>query len=69
MQDATALHEQAQHLLALSQRELRQASAQVEKARHVQGEARRTERRDHERRADQQADEAALQRASMTRRS
>ena len=68
MQDATALTEQAQHLLDLSRRELRQASAQVEKARHVQGEARRTVLRDQERRADEQADEAALQRAAMPRR-
>jgi hypothetical protein len=69
VQEAMALHEQAQHLLALSRRELRQASAQVEKARHVQGEARRTELRDRERRQDELADEAALQRAAMTRRS
>ena len=69
VQDATALNEQAQHLLALSRRDLRQASAQVEKARHVQAEVRRTELRDRERRQDELADEAALQRAAMTRRS
>jgi hypothetical protein len=69
VQEATALDEQAQHLLNLSRRELRQASAQVEKARHVQGEARRADLRERERRADEQSEEAALQRAAMPRRS
>jgi hypothetical protein len=69
VQEAAALNDQAQRLLDLSRGELRQASAQVEKARHVQGEARRAEWRDRERRHDELADEAALQRAAMTRRS
>lgn len=68
VQDAAALNEQAQRLLDGSRAELRQASAQLEKARHVSTEARRAEVRSLERRQDDQADEAALQRAAMPRR-
>jgi hypothetical protein len=48
---------------------LQQRLQQAGRTRHVQGEARRTELRDQERRADEQSDEAALQRAAMPRRS
>ena len=52
----------------ISRAELRHASAQVEKARHLDEQVRRAEARARERRLDEQADDAALQRRTMPRR-
>lgn len=68
VREAEGVHAQAEALLDISRAELRRASAQLEKARHLDEQTRRAQARARERRLDEQADDAALQRRTMPRR-